>query len=241
MTTVQDAIDTLYARPAMYLSSYQNQLDAASLFTAFLSAVFECDEIKTPSFVYLATAGSMFSMQAVGSSLQTDADGISPTLSSLFDIAQFRTPFWDNNDALGYLRPIVWFSDYCLVEMTMGDEVIRQSFVRGAPKATQSTRFVHGSVPSISFSFTLPTQPFHETILDCVRLKRVLTLWEEEYQQEMNSTFEQDLTFEQQWNQQSKFHHSVRLVPVGEDRQSDIAELGVEEMMAEPLRELVPA
>ena len=74
---------------------------------------------------------------------------VGKSLSSLFDIAHFRQPFFDKSYSLGYMRPIVWFAEYCFVELAMADKVFRQAFWHGSPLGQQSELRLGGKPATI--------------------------------------------------------------------------------------------
>ena len=202
----KNPIDILYSRPGMYLAPYE-KVDAASFIVNFLIAVFENPALGTPSCVDITIAGQYFSIQAKGSRLPELKEG-PQSLSSLFDIAHFRQPFFDKSYSLGYMRPIIWFSDYCFVEFTMVDKVFRQAFWHGSPLGQQSELPLAGKPATIGFNFNLPTEPFEQVTLEIDRLKRVITSWEEE---RFTKTANGRPKLHKKWCQQSKYHYSLRI------------------------------
>ena len=201
-----NAIDILYSRPGMYLAPYE-KVDAASFIVNFLIAVFEHPTLRTPNCVDITIAGQYFSIQAKGCRLP-ELRKESRSLSSIFDIAHFRQPFFDKSYSLGYMRPIVWFAEYGFVELAIADKVFRQAFWHGRPLGQQSELPLAGKRATIGFNFTLPTEPFEQVTLEIDRLRRVITSWEEE-------RFARAVVgrpkLHQQWCQQSKYHHSLRI------------------------------
>lgn len=200
-------IDILYSRPGMYLAPY-DKVDAASFIVNFLIAVFEHPTLGTPNCVDITTAGQYFSIQAKGCRL-SEAEN-SKSLSSIFDIAHWRSrqPFFDKSYSLGYMRPIVWFAEYCFVEFTIADKVFRQAFWHGSPLGKHSELPLAGRRATIGFSFTLPTEPFELVQLSIDRLRRVITSWEEK---RFARVVGGRPTLHKQWCEQSKYHHSLRI------------------------------
>ena len=57
--------------------------------------------------------------------------------------------FFDKSYSLGYMRPIVWFAEYCFVELAMADKVFRQAFWHGSPLGQQSELRLGGKPATI--------------------------------------------------------------------------------------------
>lgn len=201
----------LHSRPGMYLASYDG-IDAASFIVNFLIAVFESQESDIPNVVNIVTAGQHYFIQADGCSLPQTAR-VSEDLSSLFDISQFQEPFYDRSHVLGYLRPIVWFSEYCLVDTTVGKKIFRQAFLHGNPLAQISGPSLDSNVPNLGFLFTLPFKLFEITTLEVGRLRNAIDTWEKRRLERTLSSHGIKLTLQKQWFEQSRFHHSLRITP----------------------------
>jgi hypothetical protein len=129
-------------------------------------------------------------------------------LSSAFNIAHFRQPFFDGSRALGVLRSIVWFSEHCLVDFTFAHTIYRQAFWRGDPAGQQLAIPLEGT-PLIGLLFTLPGKPFTEITLPFGRLKHVIQMWEKHDLVQLLTP----LKLHKEWCQQSDYHYSLRIVP----------------------------
>lgn len=200
-------LDILYARPAMYLIPYEKKVDAASFFVNFLIAVFDSQELGSPNSVNITTSGQYFSIQANACSFPSSM----VPLSSLFDMANFRQPFLDEFYSLGFMRPLVWFSDYCLVELTSKGKLSQQAFLRGTPYGQNFELPLDGKAGRIGFRFTLPPQAFPEVTLDIARLRRVIMAWEQGDLAPPLLTEPMRPTLHKQWREQSKYHHSLKM------------------------------
>lgn len=205
-----DAIDVLYARPGMYLTPFEKKVDAASFFLNCLIAVFDSDEFGSPHSVCLTVTGQNFHMQAVG----IDLESLSTSdLAFVFDIEHYKTPFFDDSYALGFLRPVVWFGEYCMVEVAVDSHTSRQSFLYGEPLGQESTFVKNGSKSSLDVHFTLPVKPFENVMLPSERLERAVIAWEK---REVVSRPPGDLArpvLHKEWCKQSIDHYSLQLVP----------------------------
>ena len=116
--------------------------------------------------------------------------------------------FFDKSYSLGYMRPIVWFAEYCFVELAMADKVFRQAFWHGRPLGQQSELRLGGKPATIGFNFNLPTEPFEQVTLEIDRLRRVITSWEEE---RFARTAVGRPKLHKKWCQLSNYHHSLRI------------------------------
>lgn len=123
-------------------------------------------------------------------------------------MTNFRQPFFDKSYSLGYMRPLVWFSEHCIFEFSQANKVFRQTFWHGTPLGEHCERPLNGKIPLIGFNFTLPTQPFEQVTLEIDRLKDVITSWEE---QRFAKASNMRPMLHKKWCQQSKHHYSLRI------------------------------
>lgn len=212
LSKIMDAIDVLYGRSGMYLAPFEKKVDAASFFLNCLIAVFDSDEFGSPYSVCLTVMGQNFHMQAVGVNLDQLLTA-AHDLASVFDIENYKTPFFDNSYALGFLRPVVWFAEYCMVEMTAGSHTSRQSFLYGEPLGEKSTFARNGSKSSLDVHFTLPVKPFVDVTLPSERLERAVNAWEK---REFLSPLPGEVSrpvLHKEWCIHSADHYSFQMIP----------------------------
>jgi len=202
-----NTVDILHSRRAMYLMPYEKKVDAASFFVNFLIAVFDSQELGCPNSIDITSAGQYFSIQANGCSFPESIDSV----ASLFDIANYRQPFFDEFYSLGFMRPLVWFSDYCSVDFTSNGKLSQQAFLQGTPLAQNGQLPLYGKAAKIGFWFTLPTKMFEEVTLDIDRLRRVVTAWEKGELAPRLSADEIRPILHKQWSENSKYNHSLTI------------------------------
>lgn len=161
------------ARPAMYLATYDGKLDAASFFVNFLMAIFDSLDFGWPEYVDLSSTGPYLAMEAAGCALNEQPD---QALPALFDITQdAQNLLLAHHPGLNFLRPVVWFSEYCLADLTVGDTAYRQAFLRGSPLAPPTFRPLRaGEQARMGFNFTLPADKFPDSGLTTARLEQVI-------------------------------------------------------------------
>ena len=197
----------LSAYRAMYLMPYEEKVDAASFFVNFLIAVFDSEELGDPNWVDITSAGQYFSIQADGCRFPESILSV----ASLFDIANYRQPFFDEFYSLGFMRPLVWFSEYCLLDITCNGQLFQQAFLRGTPLGQNLRLPLHGKAGKIGFWFTLPAKIFEDVTLDIDRLKRVITAWEKGELAPLLPGDETRPTLHKEWSEHSTYHYSLRI------------------------------
>lgn len=207
---MSDSVTTLYSRPKMYLASYDKQLDAASLYLNFLIGVFFDVKADYPSSIDIASAGHVFTISAAGFHLPVDAAKWH-NLSDIFDVSHHQDVI-EPYSGLEYLRPVVWFSEYCLISCTTQQGSYRQVFLQGRslapPNYTSPT-----DTPEIglTFSFTLPAETFEKTTLAIDNLKQAIAVWEKrEFAQQTKQVIPQP-HLNLNWREQSQYHYSLRI------------------------------
>lgn len=208
-----DILTILYSRSGMYLPSYEQKIDASSFFTSFLSAILGSQEWGWGAeSIYIMVAGHCFSIQAIKCTIPM-FDLKVENLSDVFDIANFRKPFFDSSYSLGLIRPIIWFSDYCLIDVPIIGKVLRQAFLRGTPLGEQSQIQLNDRPPFLGFLFTLPIEPFKEVTLGVERLRKVIDIWEKQNLTQLSSTQNKRMILHKQWCEQSEYHYSLKITP----------------------------
>ncbi|MGB0383700.1 MAG: hypothetical protein ACPGWR_02665, partial [Ardenticatenaceae bacterium] len=152
-------------------------------------------------------SGQYFSAQANGCSFPESIDSV----ASLFDIANYRQPFFDEFYSLGVMRPLVWFSEYCLLDITSNGQLFQQTFSRGTPLGQNSQLPLHGKAAKIGLWFTLPAKIFEEVTLDIDRLKRVIAAWEKGELAPLLPDDDMRPTLHKEWSEHSTYHYTLRI------------------------------
>ena len=204
-----NTLDILHSRRAMYLMPYEKKVDAASFFVNFLIAVFDSQELGDPNWLDITSAGQYFSIQAEYDQVRFPES--IDSVASLFDIANYRQPFFDEFYSLGFMRPLVWFSMYCSFDLICNGKLFQQAFLQGTPLGQNSQLALHGKAAKIGFWFTLPTKIFEDVTLAVGRLRRVITAWEEGELAPLSSSDETRPTLYKEWSEHSTYHHSLRI------------------------------
>lgn len=199
-----NTFDLLHSRRAMYLMPYEKKVDAASFFLNFLIAIFDSQELGDPNSIDITSAGPYFSIQADGCRFPQSIDSV----ASLFDIANYGQPFFDEFYSLGFMRPLVWFSEYCLLEITCQGKLFQQAFSRGTPLGQSSQLPLYGKAAKIGFWFTLPAKIFEDVTLEIDRLRRAIMAWEEGELAPLPSD-EMRPTLQIQWSEHSTYNYSL--------------------------------
>ena len=122
-----NTLDILHSRRAMYLMPYEKKVDAASFFVNFLIAVFDSQELGDPNSVDITSAGPYFSIQAEYDQVRFP-ESIN-SVASLFDIANYRQPFFDEFYSLAFMRSPIWFSMYCSFDLICNGKLFQQAFL----------------------------------------------------------------------------------------------------------------
>ena len=209
-TQVADAHQTLYSRPGMYLPSYEQKIDATSIISNFLDAVYGSQELTTPKSVFVTVSGTNFILEAEGCNLDYTPPAFDELLFKL-SITSFREPFFDDGHVLGFVKSIVWFTQYCLVNISVKDWLFCQAFWRVNTFIEQPKQYMENTIDRFGFCFTLPPELFTDMGLEIRKLDTVLDLWEE--QRNKRKTVEQNSfpKFSRYWNEQAQHHFSLRL------------------------------
>ena len=183
------------ARSGMYLTAYDQTVDAGSFCANFLIAIFDSLEFGLPTQVDVVSTGHYIALTALGCSLAI-AQKQTAHLPSIFDSTnqvmqqptQQEAILLETYPSLAFLQPIVWFSESCLVDLSLVDLSLvdvsmattsyRQIFLQGVPSTQAVERPRNGEPPRMSFCFTLPAESFGKTPLQATRLKQIVCLWQ---------------------------------------------------------------
>jgi hypothetical protein len=203
------------SRPNLYLLTYDCKLDAASVISNFLHAVFSLPNVAYPSRIEVNVAGPYFTIAAIGCSM-LDQVNEPEQLPWIFDIRNTLQGIpADITHSLGFLRPIIWFTEHCLADITTASGTFRQAFLLGRPLENLTLLLNPSDTPRIGFCFTLPSAIFDNTHLDCRRLKRVLALWKKK---EFGETIPHGVPIPElklKWRVQSDHNYSLLIVVQG--------------------------
>lgn len=211
MVDPAEAIALLYARPGLYLYFVERQLDGGSFFVNFLTALEEWDDPGLFEAVDLTVAGPLLSMEATGCHFPERA----ADLGSVFSLKFYRGPAADREElpTFGYLRPLVWFAEHCVVQVAVGERRVRQAFVEGEPVGPQLESPLGDLDPSISFHLTLPDRLFNEFRLSYGRCRRVLEAWKANQISPMPDEMRIPLPYRLEPKVRDENHYSVRITP----------------------------
>lgn len=174
----------------------------------------------------ISVSGRYFSISATGYSV----DGISQNpgiLAEIFDPSSNIDIFTELLYGFVSLRPIVWFSEFCLVDISTSHELFRQSFMHGSPISQIIRLPLEDMSPTIGVMFTLSHDRFANTYLEASRLRRVLRLWKNSYRSVASRGYAV-LHFDTYWKEQSRTHFMVRMAPkspLKEEKGSALEEL----------------
>jgi hypothetical protein len=206
--------DMLYARPGMYLAVYDKKLDAGSLYMNFLFAIFNELEFGCPGLIEMTTAGQYFSIVASGCRLNIQ-HGEAENLTGVFDVANFQQPILeDAYPDFGFLKPIVWFTEYCLVDITTQNGTYRQAFMDGSPLAEAIQLPLDHDCPRFGFCFTLPSKTFDSKVLDLARLKQAIDSWKKSDCVRARAVRKTTLKFNLESCQRSPYNHYMKIYDI---------------------------
>lgn len=207
--------DELYRVAGMFLLACDSKIDAASFFLNFLRASFWNEQtVGKPNLIDINVAHHYFSVQAEGCYLPASVEDITNNLSRIFDLSKnFKNPSGIRIDPLGFLQSIVWFSEYCLVDISIQDKIVHQAFIDGEAVGHQTERPKRDNTPIMGFAFTLPDRLFKEPTLPIERLKQAINLSEKDHLPRLESLSGTQVILHQTWCKQSHYHYSVRITP----------------------------
>jgi hypothetical protein len=200
-----------YTRPGMYLATYEQRLDAGSLCLNFLIGLFSSAE-ELPNHIDIASAGSIFTISAFSTKpMFTDAQ--LDTLSAVFDVAQHDKRIVANTySGIEFLRPIVWFTEYCLIQVTAGVRTYQQAFHRGyAHSDEEQNHLKHVAINEIGFCFTLPDDVFEQITLERDNLEKAITTWQERDFIKLIPDEVERPHIQLNWCEQARHHYSLRI------------------------------
>ena len=141
-------------------------------------------------------------------------NGEAENLTDVFDVANFEKPMLENTyPDFGFLRPIVWFSEYCLVDITTKNGIYRQAFLHGSPlaEALQLPLDQDPAAHRFSFCFTLPARTFESKKLDLSRLKQAISSWQESDYVRARAVRKSTITFNLFSCEQAEYNHYVKM------------------------------
>jgi hypothetical protein len=196
----------------MYLTTYDKVLDAASLYLNFMTAMFNSPAYSYPRFIDLTSSGDIFTISATHYDINLEGTKWHQ-LADIFDIENHQQSLMPAAySPFEFLRPIVWFAEYCVVHMTTAAGTERQVFMRGSPSAPATQLPPSDEFPpGIGFCFTLPTEIFGRTTLDFASLKQAVSVWmtRDFVKLTANNKTPPQLGFN--WCEQSEYHHSLHI------------------------------
>ncbi len=209
MTDISQIIES---RSAMLLFTYDQKRNAASIFANFLQAIFSSLRFGCPEYVDITCTDSWFTIVAAGGSLDTDHESFQGILQ-LFDIRSFQPSIFSSiTPELGRLLPIVWFTEYCVVNVTTSKGVFKRGFLNGYSVTEVSYSHSDNKDPlSLSFTFTIGAPFFEETKLDSVTLRNVISIWRKSGFAKYISKDNIIPRIKLKWLEQSQYTYSLRI------------------------------
>lgn len=213
---MSQSTEKIFARPGMYLPLNDGQVDAACMLHGFLYGVLRQPTMLVPTRVEFCSADFQFTVSAYGDTLTIPATA---SISLLFSAFALDHPLRQHSklgqQALRYLRPIVWFSQFCVVEICAEQRCYRQAFLHGNPISDliESTIMLAGS--SLSFSFTLSDKLSEQTALRVDRLQDALDTWQQEGAlSALKRVDKSSIRLDMRWSKHSTYRYLVSMWPI---------------------------
>jgi hypothetical protein len=208
---VSDSKTHLYTRPGMYLATYEQRLDAGSLCINFLIGLFSSAG-ELPNHIDIASAGSVFTISAFSTKPMFTGTHLD-TISTVFDVAHHDKPIVASTySGIEFLRPIVWFTENCLIHLISGVTTYQQAFHRGHIHSNEEPiRLEHEAINEIGFCFTLPNDVFQETTLERGNLEKAIATWQKRELIKLIPDEAQRPLIQFNWCEQAKHHYSLRI------------------------------
>jgi hypothetical protein len=212
-----EIFDKLRSRPGLFLLAYDQRFHAGTICVTFLHDIFYNLDLGCPEQVDIVVTDHYFTMTAAGGSLDI-GHNYSADLARFFNIANFHPSMSSSvlleKSNLDLFGPIVWFTEYCLVDITTPKETYRQVFLSGTPLGETillSASTNEPNKPRIAFCFTVPQIVFESTVLDVTSLKRVVSIWKKRAFAGLPKDKQlPKLGFK--WKQQDEYNYSLRIV-----------------------------
>jgi len=152
-----DSLKILYSRPGLYIEPHEQKIDAAGFITGFLDAVLEPREVTCPSSIHITLSGIYLSMEATMCKIDRNPPPFH-TFLSMLNPAGFRKPAFDEGYVLELMRSIIWFSEYCLANITVDEKMFQQAYWCAKPFVEQPKNYLDAESPGIGFCITLPDE-----------------------------------------------------------------------------------
>jgi hypothetical protein len=199
-----------------FLPPYDRHFDAGSFYGAFLTALFVGDRHDYPNHVDIMSFGQHFAVSAEGWEFKVDLK----SLPSKLDILNYRRETFQQDPPLSYLKPLVWFSEHCFIDITNSEGSYRQAFMNGKPH-TQPTFSNSDYIPGLSVHFTLPAEMFDQRKLAFSRCKKVIREWQKRDFAAIFRTKPHPPTLSFRWLRQDDYYYSLRINVINVSDESD--------------------
>lgn len=170
----------LLSRPGMYLATYDQKLNAGSLLLNFLIGANSLIDADVDDVVDILVANHTFTVSFISKHFTLAQLGVSD-ISSDFDITQDENPLpLSSNLSLFFWKPIVWFSEFCSINIEDHKAHYRQYFFHGEAIGETTQLIAKPASPyGISFAFSVSSDLFNDTHLRIDDLKRVIEVWQD--------------------------------------------------------------
>ena len=207
--------DDLRSRPLLYLPIYNGTLEVSALHANCLNAVFGCLDLGYPSFIQFAVAHPYFTITVINSRLTGITEDIGKLIHSLSleklsvqDAA--RLPC-----GLRWLATLIWFTEYCLTDLTIENNIYRQAFRHG--HALDKPILVGATdhePPRLGFCFTVPNGVFERTQLSQSSLNQMLLQWQQGVFSLSRTTERKFPQLKLMWQTHDEYDYSVQIIPI---------------------------
>jgi hypothetical protein len=199
----------IHERPAMYIGAFGGEIDGSNLVYTFLRHLFYPSEFGMPSSVTLNVSGNHFTLEALGWGIPQPKALSDKDFLKFFEITLDHDKRVDTYGPVGGLRHIVWFAEYCLLDVTLAERTYRQAFLDGTP-LTEPVRQPMNATPRLAFNFTLSSLRFKRLELDIHRFQSCVASWES-FKFGLGIPEGQRPTLSKQWCVLSDTHYSLRI------------------------------
>ena len=183
-----NSISTVLSRPALYLMTVDKQITPASMLCNFMTGVSMIASAPSKlQQMHLIASDTVYTVVAYGCSLNIEA--YQTNITTMFDIK-----YSENFDSekphvsVGYLKPIVWFAEFCFLECVINSTRYTQTFFQGhslIDSPVSSEYIPDGNIDSIKICFTLRQKTFTTDKLERSMLDSALAEWKRRYWEKM--------------------------------------------------------
>jgi len=188
-----------------FLPSYQ-YFDAGSFYMAFLTGLFVGEEHSYPAQIDLASLGKYFGASAEGFKIEGDLKSLPEKLNIM---NYQRGPFLEGQ-TLPFLEPLVWFSEYCFVDVASPGGSYKQAFMNGKPQ-TQAIVTDSNNPLMLGFYFNLPEEGFADRKMTFSRCKEIISVWKKSSFVSRIPPGRKPPSLKFSWLKQDEYYYSLRI------------------------------